>query len=448
MVRRDSADGAAFGPGPQSLALAARLRAVECADVTYLADDFPVFWVSGEGCRVEDADGRRYLDLSAAFGVAALGHGPTVATRAAARQAEHLTHGMGDVHPPALKVDLLEALARALPISNPRVTLGTSGTMAAEIARKAACLATGRSGMLAFEGAYHGLTLGALEICGHDKFTARLGNLSERRLPLLPFPDPTEPPPGVASEEVAEHALERVDTALRKHPEAGAVIVEPIQGRGGVRVPPVGFLRDLQSICHAREALLVVDEIFTGWHRTGPRFASEPEGLSPDLLLVGKATAGGLPIGACAGPREVMEAFGQSKGEALHTETFLGHPLTMAAGVAALEWLTADGLEAHVREMGARVKALLERVFEPWGERVAAVRGAGLMWAVALVDPSTGSPDPVSCSAFVKAALAEGVILLGGGLHGSTVQLTPPLRIGPDELEEAEPRLRRALARV
>ncbi len=448
MSRREFTAEAAFGPGPASRDLAARLRAVECADVTYVAPDFPVFWVSGEGCHVEDADGRRYLDLSAAFGVAALGHGPTAATRAAARQAELLTHGMGDVHPPAVKVELLEALARQLPINNSRVTLGTSGTMAVEIARKAARLATGRPGMLAFDGAYHGLSLGALEVCGHDKFTARLGELTERRLPLLPFPDPTEPPAGVTVEAVAEHALESVEAALLAHPEAGAVIVEPIQGRGGVRVPPAGFLKELHGLCRCRDALLVVDEIFTGWHRTGPRFACEPEGVTPDLLLVGKATAGGMPIGACAGGREVMEAFGESKGEALHTETFLGHPLTMAAGVAAVEWLSAEGLEAHVLEMGARVEAMLARVFRPWGERVAAVRGAGLMWAVALVDPATGAPDQASASAVVRAALAEGVILLGGGLHGSTVQLTPPLCIGPEDLVEAEERLTRSLGRI
>jgi 4-aminobutyrate aminotransferase-like enzyme len=448
MSPRDHREKAALGPGPESRALATRLRAVECADVTYLGPDFPIFWVSGEGCHVTDADGRRYLDLSAAFGVAALGHGSTVATRAAARQAELLTHGMGDVHPPAVKVELLEALARRVPVDEPRVTLGTGGAMAAEIARKAAVLATGRASMLAFEGAYHGLTLGALEVCGHSKFTAPLGGLAGRRLPLLPFPDPTEPPPGVSCDAVAEHALERAEEALRAHPEAGAVIVEPIQGRGGVRVPPAGFLQALHELCRAHDALLAVDEIFTGWHRTGPRFACEAEGVRPDLLLLGKATAGGLPIGACVGRREVMDAFGESTVEALHTETFLGHPMTMAAGFAAIEALCASGVEEHVREMGSRVQAMLERAFEPWGHRVAAIRGAGLMWAVALVEPASGAPDAFRTSAIVRAALAEGLILLGGGLHGSTVQLTPPLCICPDEIEEAEVALVRALGRV
>ena len=314
-------------PGPESLRLAARLKEVECRNTTYLSPDWPVFWEKAEGVNVWDADGNRLLDFTSAFGVATLGHG--FSARAAEAQAGQLIHAMGDVHPARLKVELCERLSA---ITFERWTgekgktlLGNAGFEAVEAALKTAVMVTGRSDILSFEGAYHGLGYGALLGAGIEWFRAPFEKQLSRVTTWLPFPGNGDEP----SWQNFLTALSSVDPAT-----IGAVLVEPMQGRGGIMIPPMEFLRELRSWCDQHGAVLILDEIYTGLNRTGKLFGCDWSSVVPDLICLGKSLSGGFPISACVGKASIMDAWPETHGEALHTSTFLGNPLGCAMAIA------------------------------------------------------------------------------------------------------------------
>jgi 4-aminobutyrate aminotransferase len=435
--------------GPRSDALARRLARVESRNVTWLGDSFPVFWEAASGCHVVDVDGSEYVDLTAGFAVAACGHGHPRVVRAIREQAGRLVHGMGDVHPPAIKVELLERLAELLPYDEPRVVLGVTGSDAVEAALKTAALATGRPGVVAFSGAYHGLGYGALSVTDRSLFRAPFEPQLNPAVLRAPFPHPYRPPAGLPGGPAAGPAALEALEELLDGPggdAVGAVVLEPIQGRGGEVVPPAGFLPGVRDLCRERDLLLVADEIYTGFGRAGARFAVEAEGVVPDLLCVGKALSGGMPISACAGPASVMDAWPASGGEAIHTSTFLGHPLACAAALASLEVLEEEGLAARAREVGGRWLDELRRLGEAH-PCVGDVRGRGLAIGLDLVrDPGTREPDPELARRVVLDALDEGWLVLVGGPDGNVLSLTPPLVIEEALLTEATSMLDRVLA--
>lgn len=402
-------------PGPASIQLAERLARVESRNVTAL-EPIPIFWERASGANLWDVDGNRFVDLTAAFGVANVGHAHPEVVGALTRQASSLLHGMGDVHPPRVKVELLERLAAIYPrggrdaAPGVRTVLSSSGSDAVETAIKTALLASGRAGLLAFEGAYHGLSLGALDCTWRndfrEPFAARLPNKTE----FVPFDDLA--------------AVRRV--ARERGEEIGAVLVEPVQGRGGERVPAKGFLAGLREICDEAGWLLITDEIYTGLGRTGARFACDHEEVIPDLLCVGKGLASGMPLSACIGLESVFEAWPPSRGEALHTQTFLGHPASCAAALASLEVSERLDLPARARTLGAEVLAHLRERLSGFAS-VRDVRGLGLMIGI-----ECASPD---ISIETAAAMLEaGYVLLPSGDGGRVLSLTPPLTIGRDAL--------------
>ena len=400
-------------PGPRSRTLAARLARVESRNVTCL-DPEPIFWQRARGANVWDVDGNRYVDLGAAFGVANVGHAHPRVVRAVADQADALLHGMGDVHPPAVKVELLEALALRFPGGGAaRAVLGSSGSDAVEVALKTAALATGRAGVIAFEGGYHGLALGALDATHREAFRAPFAARLPGATGFARFGD---------ADDVCRAAAEC-------RAAVGAVLVEPIQGRGGQRVPPAGFLSALRRLCDAEGWLLVADEIYTGFGRTGAWFACEHEGVRPDLLCVGKGLASGMPISACIGRAEVMDAWPRSHGEALHTQTFLGHPPACAAALASLAVLEDEKLVARAAEVGARALDHL-RDATAGAASVVDVRGRGLLIGVECARPEVAQ-------AAVAGLLARGVIALPCGDDGRVIAISPPLSIDRDLLDFA-----------
>ncbi len=407
-------------PGPRSLALGAELARTEARGVTYLASDFPVFWDSASGALVYDVDGNRYLDGTSAFGVAVTGHANPAVARAIALQAERLPHGMGDVHPSAAKTQLLAKLAALAPLDAPKTFLCSSGAEAVEFALKTALLATGAPHVLAFEGAYHGLSYGTLEVGGIAKFRAPWQTQLRSTTSFVRFPDPREA-------HALERALDEVALALARDRGIGAVLVEPIQGRAGVIVPPAGFVRGLRSLCDERDVLLICDEIYTGFGRTGTLFACERESVAPDMLCVGKALGGGFPISATIARGAVADAWEPSRGEALHTSTFLGNPMGCAAALANLgeiERLDVAGV-SRAREplMRARLTALAAA-----SAHVTGVRGRGMLWALEFDEPGVAN-------ACVLAALCRGLILLQSGLRGESITLAPPPVITDTQLE-------------
>ena len=396
-------------PGPRSRELAGRLRHVESPNVTYLAPDFPIFWEEARGCLVTDVDGNRFLDVTSAFGVASVGHSHPRVVAAVRAQADKLLHGMGDVHPSEIKVRLCERIAALVPLPQAQVILGLNGGDAVEAALKTAMLATNRPGILAFEGGYHGLTYGALDVTARadfrTPFLAQLGGFTQH----LPY----------------GCSLEQIQTHLKAH-APGAVLAEPIQGRGGIVVPPPGWLHGLRELCTETKTLLILDEIFTGWGRTGEWFACQAEGIIPDILCVGKAMGGGLPLSACVASRELMAVWGESTGEALHTSTFLGNPLACAAALAALEVLEDERLPAQAIARGDFFRVGLCALHAEFPDQVAQVRGRGLMLGLEF-------DTPPRALALVPAALRAGLILLPAG-DGRVLEFVPPLVIAEEQI--------------
>lgn len=405
-------------PGPRSRALAERLARVESRNVTALGPQVPIFWERAVGANVWDVDGNCFVDLGGAFGVANTGHAHPRVVEAIQSQSASLLHGMGDVHPARVKVELLDRLSRLFPGGGgARGVLTSSGSDAVETALKTAMLATGRAGVIAFEGAYHGLSLGALDLTSRRDFREPFLERLAHRTHFAPFGD--------------LEALRALDPS-----SFGAVVVEPVQGRGGERVPPRGFLTGLRALCDERGWLLIADEIYTGFGRTGRWFACDHECVVPDLLCAGKGLASGMPLSVCLGTPEVMDAWPASQGEALHTQTFLGHPVSCAAALATISVLEDEALVERSASLGAVTQEWLRKRFDasrPATENIAEVRGLGMMIGIV----GRGDAAKRAC----HAALRQGVIALPSGPGGEVLSITPPLSI-PEDL------LRLALERV
>ena len=407
-------------PGPRSLAAAVQLRRYESRNVTYMDAEFPVFWQRADGVNVWDADGNRFLDWTSAFGVAGLGHTNPAVRDALIAQAGALLHAMGDVHPTPLKAELCERLSALTferwSAGRGRTILGNSGFEAVEAALKTALLHSGKPGVIAFHGAYHGLGYGALEVAGtpyfREPFRAQLADFAT----LLPFPK------GPAAD--LENLAAEIEQTLASR-EIGAILVEPIQGRGGEIVPPPGFLPMLRALCDEHKLVLIADEIYTGFNRTGALFACEHSGVVPDVICLGKGLTSGFPLSACVGRAGVMAAWPESTGEALHTSTFLGNPLGCAMALASLEQHVQPELAAHVRERGERLKTALREMRAP---HVVDIRGEGLLVGLEL------DLDGARVNDLVKRALRDGLILLQSGPKGDVLAFTPPFAISDEEI--------------
>ncbi|MGD2215813.1 MAG: aspartate aminotransferase family protein [Gemmatimonadales bacterium] len=432
-------------PGPESRRLAATLRRYESPNVTYVSDEFPIFWREALGANVLDVDDNIYIDLSAGFGVAAAGHRAPRVTEAVKRQLDLLAHGMGDVHPPEIKVRLLERLAEIAPGDLSQSVLSSSGSEAVESALKTARLASGRPGVLCFRGAYHGLTYGALAVTDGEFFREPFQDQLGITVARVPFPDRYRPDPEVAlGGDLLGSTLEAVADELDADDQIGAIIVEPILGRGGVVVPPDGFLRGLRDECDRRDLVLIFDEVYTGFGRTGRWFACEHEGVVPDIICVGKAFSGALPFSACIGRPEIMAAWPPSAGEAFHTSTFLGHPLGCAAALAQIDEIESEGLTERSARLGATLLERLEKL-RARVRFIGDVRGRGLLAAVELVRDPGARPDPERAARVVKEALQVGLILLAGD---GVIELSPPLTITEAQLDFALAALEDCLARA
>jgi acetylornithine/LysW-gamma-L-lysine aminotransferase len=364
-------------------------------------------FVRGEGALLFDAEGRRYLDCAAGQGVAALGHAHPRFVAAVAEQAARLvTCSAG--WPTETRARLGARLAELLPLpaDDARIFWCNSGTEAIEAALKFARLSTGRAGVVALERGFHGRTFGALSAT-HNRA----------------YKDPFEPlVPGFRH--VPPGDLGALDAAVGA--DVACVVLEVVQGEGGVHPLDGDYLRGAAELCRARGALLVVDEIQTGYGRTGRMFACEHHGLEPDLLCLGKAIGGGVPMGAVAIGRRVAELPSGS-----HGSTFGGNPLACAAGLCVLDAFREDGVLAHVAATGAW---LAERLRAFGSGKVREVRGLGLMLALDLGEPA---------APYVAALVEEGVIALPAG--GTGIRLLPPLVIGRAELEEVLAALGRVL---
>lgn len=383
-------------PGPASRAWVDRLAPRECPAITArrarraaeigAADTDPFVWESALGANVRDVDGNVFVDLTGGFGVMAVGHRNPAVVGAIHRQADKLLHAMGDAFPDCRRVELMEALCERTGMD--RAILGTSGSDAVDAAIKTAVIATKRSQIVSFSGGYHGLASGPLAVLGYNPggmrrpFARILGNHHH----IAPWGGP-----------------------MPSFAKAAAVLVEPIQGRGGMRLPPEGWLEAVHFAARRAGALVIHDEVFSGGGRTGQFLATR---LKPDLLCLGKAIGGGLPLSACLGTAAVMDAWAHSAGAAIHTQTFLGHPLGCAASLAALHEL--DRLLASVEE---RSQQLLTGCGKLGG--VQGISGQGLMLGIHVGDALR----------ITREMLARGYIVLPCGERVEALGITPPLCI-------------------
>jgi 4-aminobutyrate aminotransferase-like enzyme len=410
-------------PGPRTAELLPVLRERESRNVTFLSDTFPIFWESGSGATITDVDGNRYIDLTAAFGVANVGHANPHVASAISDQASRMLHAMGDVHPTEVKVKLLERLPQVLPPGLDKTFLATTGSEAVEAALKTAMLATGKHAFAAYRNAYHGLSLGALSVTGIEKFRAPFAGAVADTTLWLDYPRA-----GSDAKNSAGVALATAREELIKRKDLAALIIEPMQGRAGIIVPPLNYLSGLRRLCDELGILLIFDEIFTGFGRTGFWFSAIHDNVTPDIICIGKAMGSGFPISAAVARADIMDAWPQTTGEALHTSTYLGNPMGCAAALATINELTRVKLPARARQVGLGLGSRLAAMRKH--ESVRDVRGRGLMWGIELTDGATAQR-------VVTQSLARGVILLQAGAEGNVLSITPPLTIGERQLYRA-----------
>ena len=477
------------------------LRAYESPNVTFIESDgsWPIVWERARGVHIWDVEGKKYLDLTAAFGVAAAGHANPRVVKAGQKQMARLLHAMGDVHPHPLKGELARELSRitferwaevgiaagarpssgaarsassssrqhsGLParswlaapgdgrtpkpgrrpaaiggtppdVLSPTASTGktifcNSGFEAVEAALKTAMLATGRPGVIAFEGAYHGVGYGALNTTHRDHFRAPFLSQLRDFGRFVQFP-------------TTGSALVIVDTKIRKYfgkEKIGAVLVEPIQVRGGVQIPPPEFLPMLRRACDEQKALLVLDEIYTGFGRTGEWFACEHSATVPDVVCVGKALTGGFPLSACIGRGDLMDAaWPRSSGEAIHTSTFLGHPVGCAMALAQIAELRSKKLIQRSSELGrvllSALRALPVTRHSKGGPTLRLeARGLGLLAGVEVCF-ADGKPATTVALNITKQLLHRGFIVLPEGEHSNVLGFTPPLTISREQTNSA-----------
>jgi diaminobutyrate-2-oxoglutarate transaminase len=430
---------------PVGDAILRRQRIRESAARTY-ARSFPIVPVRAHGMTVEGADGRRYLDCLSGAGTLVLGHNHPVVLAAIRRTLDsgaplHLL----DLAT-AEKDDFTTALFESLPpafADRARVHFcGPAGTDAVEAALKLMRTATGRRGALAFTGAYHGMTAGALAVTG----SVAAAPPARGDVTRLPYPYPYRCPFGVGGRLGADLSATYTERLL-DDPSGGvdvpaAMILEAVQGEGGVVPAPDDWLRAMRRITAERGIPLIVDEVQTGVGRTGAMWAVEHSGITPDAMVLSKAIGGSLPL-AVVVYREEYDAWQPGA----HTGTFRGNTLAMAAGAATLRYVADHGLVARSAELGARMTARLAALRDRLPV-VGDVRGRGLMIGVELVDPA-GTPDacgalPADPGLAVRvrgACLRRGLIVELGGRHDAVLRLLPPLTITDEQAEAVLDRL-------
>lgn len=402
-----------------------RLSSLECHDSTYIPAQDPIVFSRAKGSLIWDVEGREFIDLCAGFGALALGHASDAlrdVTKKFSEEIPPIEHGMGDVYPAEEKVLFLEALQRMLPQAYTTGALALGGGQAVEIAMKTAMLATGKTGFIVFEEGYHGLDLGVLPLTARHDFRAPFKAwLAEEKVIRVPY----------------GCAIQQIHDAIKQLAPHGlaAIVVEPLQGRAGVKLPPDGWLSMLAQTAHTGGGLLVFDEIFTGFGRLGQITAAET--VDADILCFGKAIGGGFPVSACFAKKHVMDAWPKSTGEAIHTGTFFGHPFSLAVGRRTLSEISRLNLCQRSIELGEKAKLrLIQKIGS--NPKVKDIRGQALMMGVEFHDIGFGAK-------MMDRLRKAGVIALPSGRDGRVLSLSPALNIPETVLFESIDRLAQCL---
>jgi 4-aminobutyrate aminotransferase / (S)-3-amino-2-methylpropionate transaminase / 5-aminovalerate transaminase len=414
-------------PGPRSREILARIEAVVASALSvYL----PVVAAEGRGATLTDVDGNTFLDFAGGVGCLNVGHAHPHVVEAVQEQAARFLHTDFTIVPYEIYVDVAERLVAAAPFSGPaKAAFFNAGTEAVENAVKFARAHTRRPAVIAFEGAFHGRTLLSLTLTSKTHpYKAGLGPFAPE-VYRVPFPYEYR---GVDTAEALD-ALRRAFVTQVAPENVAAIVIEPVLGEGGFVVAPPEFLQGVRALCDEHGIVLVVDEVQTGFGRTGRMFAIEHSGVEPDLLVVAKSIAAGLPLSGVIGKAEIMDA----PGEGGVGGTYVGNPVALAAAAAVLDVIEQEGLVERAGRIGEVIRG---RMLE-WQSRhpqIGDVRGLGAMLAIELVeDPASKRPAPELASAVAKAASERGLLLLKAGTHSNCIRVLCPLVIDDDELEEA-----------
>jgi 4-aminobutyrate aminotransferase/(S)-3-amino-2-methylpropionate transaminase len=414
-------------PGPKSKAILERKERVIANPLSIYA---PVVIADGRGATITDVDGNTFLDFTGGVGCLNVGHSHPRVVEAAQAQLERFSHTDFTIVPYEVYIDLGERLTQLAPVRKPaKAAFFNAGTEAVENSVKFARAFTGRPAVIAFEGAFHGRTMLSMTMTSKTHpYKAGLGPFAPE-VYRVPFPQDYRGP----STDEALSALERAFTVQVDPEHVAAIVVEPVQGEGGFHPAPQDFITGLRRICDEHGIVFVADEVQTGFGRTGRMFAMEHFGIEPDLLLVAKSIAAGLPLSGVIGKAEVMDA----PGDSAVGGTYVGNPVAQAAAIAVLDVMEDE----NVVERAAQIGDTLRTRMLAWQERFPAigdVRGLGAMLAIELVeDRSTKRPAPDLASKVVGEAAKRGLLLLKAGIYSNCIRVLCPLVLTDEELDEA-----------
>ncbi|WP_255192203.1 aspartate aminotransferase family protein [Natronobeatus ordinarius] len=425
-------------PGPKTRRLLEKQREIDSSAVAY-PNDIPIAFEEGKGATVRDVDGNTYIDMFAGIGVLNVGHANPYVLEAVEEQSKKLVHTVD--FPTEARLELIEKLDEIAPSGlrgqNRVVFGGPTGSDAVEASIKLAKYNTGGDGLIAFRGSYHGATPGAMTLTSNKKFkghyTPLVPEVTHVRYPTPTADAGTGDAEAICSRPAAEccgsfscaRALEEVQAVL-EDPYGGlanpaGIFVEPIQGEGGIIVPPEGFLQGLRDLADDNDVPLMFDEIQSGLGRTGQWWASDWHGVSPDIMTSAKALGGvGFPLSATM-YHEELDTWGPGD----HAGTYRGHVVGMRAGTRAIEYIQEHDLLAHARELGEHIRGRLREAGED-SERVLDVRGKGLFIGVEFVDED-GQPDGDAVDDIQQYCFEHGVLVWTAGRHSNVLRLIPPL---------------------
>ncbi|MGB2953506.1 MAG: 4-aminobutyrate--2-oxoglutarate transaminase [Gaiellaceae bacterium] len=414
-------------PGPRSREILQRKERVVAEPLSvYL----PIVIAEGRGATLTDVDGNTFIDFTGGVGCLNVGHSHPAVVAAAREQLERFTHTDFTIVPYETYVTLAERLTDSAPISAPaKAAFFNAGAEAIENAIKFARAYTKRSAVIAFEGGFHGRTLLALSLTSKTHpYKAGLGPFAPE-IYRVPFPSEYRGP--TATEALA--ALERALVTQVAAETVAAIVLEPVQGEGGFVVAPPDFIEGVRRICDDNGIVLAVDEVQTGFGRTGKMWAIEHYGIEPDLIMVAKSIAAGLPLSGVIGRAEIMDA----PGDSAIGGTFVGNPVAQAAALAVLDVFEDEGLCDRAGAIGETIRARMQTWHSRW-DAIGDVRGLGAMLAIELVhDRESTNPAPETASAIVEAAAERGLLLLKSGIYSNCIRVLAPLVLTDAELDEA-----------
>ncbi len=386
------------------------LKSVEEPDFTFVEKDFPPVFTRAEGIKVYDSEGNEYLDFSSFFGVSFTGHSQSFVKGEAEKG---FYHGLGDLIPSEEKILLMKKLSGIIGEGYKGI-LSQNGSDAVEACLRSAFLYKESRKIIAFEGAYHGTSLGVLSATYSNKFRKRFEK-------LLPFE--------TKFFQYSVNSISEIRNFLKNN-EVSAIIIEPVQGRAGIRIAEKEFLLSLKKLSEEFDLPLIFDEVFTGFGKTGEYFAKDYFGIKPDLIAFGKALSGAFPLSGCFGKERIMNLWGESKGEASFTFTFSGSPFFSRVALRNLEFLEKLNFRKKVREIENLMKKGLSELKNKYKNKIKEVRGIGAIWGIELYHPID------SFIVFKKLLNEERIITLPSGEKGETIEVLPPVIVKEIEINK------------